>query len=190
MSLKQTSSTILEYQPHQTLIEACRKGDPLAQHQLFHAYVEGMYQTAFRIMQQQYEAEDAVQEAFVKAFTKLNGFRGDASFGSWLKRIVVNTALNKIKKSKLIWVSLSDEEHQIADVDTTISLEDEGPSVEEIKKHIAGLPKACQLVFTLHLLEEYPQKEVAEMLNISIGTVKSQYSRAKKLLYQQLNSNV
>jgi RNA polymerase sigma-70 factor (ECF subfamily) len=179
----------LEYQPHKSLLDSCRKGDALAQHRLFHAYVKAMYSTALRIVQQQDEAEDVVQEAFIKAFNKLGSFKEEGSFGSWLKRIVVNTALNKVNRRKISWVGISEREEALADPDTEVMLElHEGyPSPAIIKQHIAQLPEGCQLVFNLHLMEGYPQKEVAEMLNISVSTVKSQYHRAKQLLKTSLS---
>ena len=161
----------------------------MAQHRLFHAYVKGMYSTAMRIVQQQDEAEDVVQEAFIKAFAKLSSFKEEGSFGSWLKRIVVNTALNKVNRRKIAWVGISEEEHELADPESEVLIDNsvEQPSPERIKQHIAQLPEGCKLVFNLHLLEGYPQKEVAGMLNISVSTVKSQYHRAKRLLKESLS---
>ena len=95
MTLK---TTILN--PHAELIERCRQGDREAHYQLYKLYSRSMYNVGFRIVNHEGEAEDVLQEAFISAFRNLEYYRGDASFGSWLKRIVVNKAINVLKKRR------------------------------------------------------------------------------------------
>lgn len=148
-----------------------------------------MYNTVLRIVSDAYLADDVVQEGFIKAFDKLETYRAEASFGSWLKRIMVNTALNTLKKKKLELANLEVVENT-ADPEThlEVSYWKETPSVEHLNQLIQELPKGCRVIFTLYQLEGYEQKEVAEIVGISLSTVKTQYKRAKELLRQQLTA--
>lgn len=168
---------------HQTihLIERCRKGDPLAQHRLFHQYVHAMYNTVLRLAESEFEAQEAVQEGFIKAFEKLDQFHFRSSFGAWLKRIMINCALDKLRKNL----------PEFTDLDQLQAIEDEDeltqfPPPEVVNEEILQLPAGCRQVFSLYLLEGYDQKEIAEKLNISVSTVKTQYRRAKLLLRERL----
>lgn len=161
-------------------------GDSRAQHRLFHLYVKAMYNTVLRIVPEVEEAEDVVQEGFIKAFSKLDQFRNTSTFGAWLKRIMVNTALNSLKKYSPEFTDmevLTDSANN-TDEDWTNGM----PSPAEINKEVKKLPKGCRVIFTLHLIEGYEQKEVAEMLNVSTSTVKTQYRRARLLLKERLNA--
>lgn len=127
------------------------------------------------------EAEDVLQESFVKAFKNLEGYRGTASIGSWLKRIVVNTAINHIRKKQLTLVPLDQVE---ADAGLPFDSDDNYLflEVEKIKQGISQLPDGYRIVFSLYLLEGYDHTEIAEILGISVSTSKSQYNRAKSKL--------
>ncbi len=182
----------MENQPHQSLLKSCVKGDPRAQHRLFHLYVKRMYNTVLRIVEDTAEAEDVVQEGFVKAFAKLSTFRHEANFSTWLTRIMVNTALNKLKKKELKWVVWSDEEAHLPEEETEEenSYLEHMPSPATVNAHIRELPQGCRQIFSLYLLEGYEQKEIAEILNISVSTVKSQYRRARHLLRKSLSKEI
>lgn len=170
---------------HQKLIEKSLRGDSRAQHRLFHLYVKAMYNTVLRIVPEPTEAEDIVQEGFIKAFAKLNQYRSEASFGSWLKRIMVNGALNSLKKYSPEFTDLELVEDQVEEADWT----DNFPRPDQINEEIKKLPNGCRTIFTLYLLEGYEQSEIAEMLTISLSTVKTQYRRAKILLRERLNAS-
>ncbi len=176
----------MEDNQHKILIEKSLKGDSRAQHRLFHLYVKAMYNTVLRIVPEVEEAEDVVQEGFIKAFTRLDQFRGTSTFGAWLKRIMVNTALNSLKKysPELTDMEVLTESANDTDEDWTNGM----PSPAEINNEVKKLPKGCRVIFTLHLIEGYEQKEVAEMLNVSTSTVKTQYRRARLLLKERLNA--
>ena len=148
-----------------------------------------MFNTAYRIVQEQEEAEDVLQESFVNAFKNLNQYRGDSTFGSWLKRIVINNALNKVKKRKLE-VSTLDEEHTEIEEPQAIQDKDMKLSVERIKQAIEILPSGFRQVFTLYQFEGYDHKEIGEILGITESTSKSQYNRAKKKLRSMLTKEV
>ncbi len=146
-----------------------------------------MYNLCLRILGDRYAAEDALQESFLSAFTKLDTFQGKSSFGAWLKRIVINKCLSIIKKNRMLWEPLQDnmpEETEFIEEDTREQL-----SVEHIHSAINNLPQGSRVVFTLYQLEGYDHKEISNILNISVSTSKSQFHRAKKLLNKELCGN-
>lgn len=133
-----------------------------------------------RICNNYVEAEDVLQEAFVRAFKKLETFKGESTFGAWLKRIVINTAINHLRKKRAEFVSLEEERFDICEDEV-----EKDPcewSMKEIRHAIEQLPEGYRIVFTLYLLEGYDHAEVGSILGISEATSKSQYSRAKKKL--------
>lgn len=145
-----------------------------------------MYNTAFRILSHSAESEDVIQEAFLEAFTRINDFREDSSFGAWLKRIVVNKCISIIRKRKIDFI-----DDQALDVysyndDLEFDSDDSRNTIELIKSGINELPHGYRLVLSLYLLEGYDHVEIAEILNISESTSKSQYLRAKNKLKEWL----
>ncbi len=170
---------------HRNLIKACRQGDQKAQFEIYSLYFQAMYNTALRIVEDPDDAEDVMQEAFLKAFSKLRTYRGEVSFGAWLKRIVINKALDflRLKREK---ISLEEvDEMELTDVDDGNILETEY-SAEDIRKAIYSLPEGYRIVLSLILLEGYDHEEVTEILGISNSTSRTQYHRAKKKLVEQL----
>lgn len=168
-----------EFDIHRNIIEKCLHGDRKAQYELYTLYAGAMLNVAFRMTGSREDAEDILQEAFVDAFTKLDRFRFEASFGSWLKRIVVNKTINKLKARKLEMSFIDDHEHiQIADDEISVQ-EDSHMSVENVKKAMHALPEGAKLVFNLFLFEGYKHTQIAEVLNISESTSKTQYRYAK-----------
>jgi RNA polymerase sigma-70 factor (ECF subfamily) len=173
---------------HLDLVEACKKGDQKAQFELYRLYHVAMYNTTLRIVGDSDDAEDVMQEAFLKAFLKLDSYRGEVSFGAWLKRIVINKALDflRLKKEKL---SLEDA-GEIGEMEDE---PDDSPQVEyraeAIKRAIYRLPEGYRIVLSLILLEGYDHEEVSGILNISNATSRTQYHRAKKKLVELLKSN-
>lgn len=129
-------------------------------------------------------AEDALQEAFISAFSNLKSFQGRSSFGAWLKRIVVNKCLSHISRNKQLFEPIEDEMLEDITEEPTPRGLDLNPKL--VHQAIKNLPQGCRIVFTLYQLEGYDHKEISEILNVSVSTSKSQYHRAKKLLQQQL----
>jgi len=168
---------------HGELIEACIKGDRLAQKNLYDIFSKKMYVVCLRYTKSQQEAEDVLQESFIKVFKSLSGYRGDSRLDYWIKRIVINTALNSQRK-KLYMYPMVD----IDDVQNTVEYSKAiaGYQLEELLKMIRELPTGCQTVFNLFAIEGYSHKEIAEMLEVSEGTSKSQFSRARKLLQEKI----
>ena len=171
----------------QQLVEDCIGGNSRAQLRLYRKYVKAMYNTVVRMVPEPMDAEDVVQDLFVKVFKNLRYFKGESSLGAWIKRIAINTALNFLRKSKNIrYVDL--ETHR----DVYEPLE-EAPTFWDMKAiHFAikELPEGCRVVFNLYLLEGYQHKEIAQMLEITESTSKTQYRRAKILLKEKLKSPI
>lgn len=174
---------------HADLIERCRDNDSTAQFEIYKLYNKAMFNTALRITGEQPDAEDVLQEAFVSAFQNLNSYRADAAFGAWLKKIVINKALNHVQKSKRD-LMIADESG--ADVVDESYAEDAEPnySVVAIKRAMNDLPTGFRTVLSLYLFEGYDHKEISEILNISESTSKTQYKRAKDKLKTIIKTEV
>jgi RNA polymerase sigma-70 factor (ECF subfamily) len=133
------------------------------------------------MMNNREEAEDMLQEAFVKAFQKLESFRHESGFGSWLKTIVVHTCINALNKRKLDLRLSDDMQHfETAEEEPEESLY----TTENIMEAISQLPEGGRVVFSLYLLEGYNHGEIAQILGITESTSKSQYMRAKRRVYE------
>ncbi|HMQ48113.1 MAG TPA: RNA polymerase sigma factor [Saprospiraceae bacterium] len=161
------------------LISACLSNDRLAQKKLYDRYCNAMYTVAYRITGDFELANDVLQEAFIKIFRGLDKFRQESSLGAWIKTIVIRTALSKIKQRHTY--EALDNQHYEQAVNWGHSLD-----VEYLEKAIQALPEGYRAVFVLIEIEGYSHKEVAELLNISVGTSKSQLFHAKKRLREAL----
>ena len=176
---------------HQDVIDRCRKGEQKAQFQIYKLYYKAMYNTSFRIINDRMEAEDIMQEAFLKAFDKIHTYSGKVSFGAWLKRIVINHSLDELKKKKVEFDSLEDNDYDPKE-ETDEEEDDEEEiwnKVEKVREAINELPDGYRVVLSLYLLEGYDHEEIAEILNLSSSTSRSQYTRAKNKLKEQLAKN-
>lgn len=161
------------------LIKGCCEGERRAQQALYHRYSPRMYPVALRYSKMQQEAEDILQEAFLKVFKNIQTFRKDASLGYWIKRIVINTALN-YQRSKLYLYPMVDVTDLKGHTGNELTLS--GMSHEELLNMVRRLPTGSQVIFNLYAIEGYKHHEIAEMLGISEGTSKSQFARARSLL--------
>ncbi|MGW8316092.1 MAG: RNA polymerase sigma factor [Bacteroidales bacterium] len=174
------------YKPmHLELVELCRRGDRKAQFEIYRLYHAAMFNTTLRIVGDPDDAEDVMQEAFLKAFAKIRTYRGEVSFGAWLKKIVVNKSLDflRLRKDQLSLEEVG--EIEMIDDEPSDSPEAEAtPRVEEIREAIRMLPEGYRIVLSLILLEGYDHEEVSEILGISNATSRTQYHRAKKKLQE------
>lgn len=146
-----------------------------------------MFNVGFRITRSEEDAEDVLQEAFISAFRNLENYRGEATFGAWLKRIVVNKALNALNKRKHESIPDDDEQWDVAEDESPAEYR-EDLTVERVKQGIQKLPDGYRTVLSLYLLEGYDHQEIGEILGISESTSKSQLNRAKSKLKDLLNS--
>lgn len=166
------------------LIEKCKCNDAKAQMQLYDMYCDAMYNTTCNFIKDDVIAQDIMQEAFIKAFKKMDTYNGTATFGAWLKRIMINQSLDWLKKQKIETVKLDEQVISIAD-DESWDIEKE-TSVSAIYQCIERLPNKCKNVVKLYLLEGYDHEEVAQILQISEGSSRSQLSRGKNRLKELL----
>lgn len=170
-------------------MEKLRQKDVLACKQLYMQYADAMYNVCIRILQHQTEAEDALQEAFIKVFNNIQQFRNESSIGSWIKQIVTNTCLNILKKRKIVLNELNEDINE--SVPITIGSESESESendfsVDDIKKAIEVLPEGYRVVFNLFMFEDYSHRQIADLLEISESTAKTQLFKAKRKLKEIL----
>jgi RNA polymerase sigma factor (sigma-70 family) len=168
----------------ETLISSCLNGNRLAQFQLYQLYSKSMFNLCVRLMGNIHDAEDALQIAFTHVFLKLNKYRWEASLGTWIKKIVINTCLNELKRRKLKWVE-TDE------IDIAEEENDDHPIILDasyIEACLLKLPSGYRMVLSLYLLEGYDHSEISQILGITESTSKSQYSRAKIKLKELIKS--
>src|SRR6188768_4191568 len=164
------------------LIDGCQKGIRASQRALYDGYCRKMMVVCLRYSKSTDEAEDILQEGFVKVFQGIKNFRGESKLETWITRIMVNTALNAKRKKLYLFPMVDIEETNLPEEEMSIS----GIHFTQLLEMIQALPQGCQIVFNLFAIEGFSHKEIAEQLGISEGTSKSQFSRAKSLLQQRL----
>ncbi|MFZ9046166.1 MAG: RNA polymerase sigma factor [Cyclobacteriaceae bacterium] len=171
---------------HKELIEGAQGGNATAQYKLYNLYQKAMFNVALRITGDEMDAEDALQEAFISAFKNIRQYRAEASFGAWLKRIVINKALTLVKKRQ--YFELEDEEaieeNSYNDLEPVAEA---NLQVEHIRKMVQLLPDGFRTVLSLYLFEGYDHSEIADIMGITVSTSKSQFNRAKKKLREMIN---
>lgn len=173
------------FQQHLELIEACKKNDTKAQIQVYSFYCKAMFNVCLRLVKNPVEAEDLMQEAFISAFEKLDQYRAEVSFGAWLKKIVINKCIDFLKKKKIQFVELDEVKGLEEDIEPD-KLEGLTREIEKIKTEINLLPDGYRTVLNLFLFEGYDHDEIAQILGITASTSRSQYARAKAILYKKL----
>lgn len=175
---------------NQQLIEGCRKNKRSAQIRIYELYYKAMFNTSYRIINNREEAEDIMQEAFLDAFKKIDLYCGTGSFGSWLKRIVVNKSIDQLRAKKNMY-SLEEELLGVEEIEDT-SAEDEAyidsrfMRLEEIRAAVEKLDDHHKIIVSLYLLEGYDHEEIAQILNISYNNARTRYFRAKKVLLKEI----
>jgi RNA polymerase sigma factor (sigma-70 family) len=172
----------------QGLVKECLKGRPEAQRHLYDNYSESMLAVCYRYTKSMADAEDILQEGFVKVFKSLPQYKFEGPLGAWIRRIMVNTALNYLKKHSRYGEDLSF-------LDTNLHpVSNDNPEVHMNSKDLAELirqlPIGYQTVFNLHAVEGYSHVEIGEILGINEGTSRSQYARARALLISWLNKQI
>ncbi len=167
------------------ILKGCKRGDPKAQTALYRQYVKAMYNTAFRILQQSDKAEDVVQESFIKAFEMLDSYRAESTFGSWLKRIVVNESLMLLRKEK-VSISLDTIPYEAIDDNPQEIWDFQQEEVQILLKCLGNLPEKQRVILNLSLIEGYDNEEICEILNVTDQNCRTMLSRAKKLLRETI----
>jgi RNA polymerase sigma-70 factor (ECF subfamily) len=162
-------------------IREARKGNELAAYHLYESYAKAMYNTLIRMVGETETAQDLLQEAFVKAFRNLNKLTDEQAFSGWIKRIVINTGLEYVRKKKYVFEDI-DEQRRDFEEDEPF----EEVDVAAIHAAIKELPDGCRTVLSLHIFEGYKHAEIAEQLGITESTSKTQFRHAKQLLKKKL----
>jgi RNA polymerase sigma-70 factor (ECF subfamily) len=171
---------------HREIVERCKRGDRQAQFELYRLYAQAMYNVCLRMVRNDQDAEDLLQNSFIDVFANLESFRFESSIGAWIKRIVVNNCINFLKKRRL---HFSELQENLSSVPDDAPEPTEYPlSVEAVYEAINHLPDGYRVVFSLYLMEGYDHQEIGQILGISEATSKSQYSRARKKLKEMLNA--
>jgi len=169
------------------LIKGCIQGDRKMQYELYERFAPKMYGVCLRYAANAEEAEDILQEGFIKVFNNLKQYKNDGELGAWIRRIMVNTAINYLKKKSRYMSDLSFSDvtlHPVIDDDPGVKM-----SAKELAELIRQLPIGYQTIFNLHAVEGYSHVEIGQMLGIHEGTSRSQYARARGLLINWLKKN-
>lgn len=176
---------------HSELIAKCKKGNKLAQYKLYQLYARAMYNVCLRMVNQEEDAKDLLQDGFIKVFQHIKTFRNESTFGAWIKRIMINTCLGHLRRNRPDFNQLEkDMEEIIPDQQPQADSENLKLEVEKVKKAIKKLPDGYRLVFNLYLLEGYDHEEISQILGISTSTSKTQYLRAKRKIKDILSKEV
>jgi len=163
------------------LIERCKKNDAKAQGQLYKLFSSKLFSLCLKYSKNYVEAEDNLQDAFVTIFNKISQYKSKGSLEGWMKRITINTALQRYRSVGVFDII---NEDQIEDV--SIEIDDDTINVDFLLGIIQELPDRYRLVFNLYVLDDYSHKEIAEMLHISTGTSKSNLARARLILKDKI----
>ncbi len=165
------------------LIASCKKNDIKAQEQLYRQFSAKLFAVSVKYSRNYVEAQDNLQDGFLLILNKIKKFENKGSFEGWAKRVLINSILEQYRKSTFLEI-VSDEIPEQIDVE----LETEDVSIEFLIQIIQELPERYRLVFNLYAVDDYSHKEIAEQLNISVGTSKSNLSRARMILKNKIEN--
>lgn len=171
------------YTTESEILDGCRNGERIAQKALYDQYKSQMYTLAYRITGNFEDAEDVLQEGFLKVFRSIESFRGDSKAGTWIHTIMARTALARVK-SKMQFTDM-EIVTEVADESNYLSVES-----EYLEKAILELPDGYRSIFTLYEIEGFKHREIADMLEISENTSKSQLHKAKRMLQNKLKTEM
>lgn len=169
---------------HKHLIEKCRDGDGNAQREIYRLYAGAMYNICRRMMGNEDDAQDILQESFMDVFQKLPSLRDISFFSAWIKRIVTNNCINELRKRRLITSELNENFDTIEDEED--DFEYSIYRLETVKKAMEQLPDGCKAIMNLYVFEGYDHKEIGEILEITESASKAQYSKAKARIRNML----
>lgn len=169
------------------IIEQCKKSDRRAQMQLYVILYKRVYNTCFRIIRNPLEAEETMQEAFLKALSNLDNYNNIVPFEAWIVRIAINLSIDVLRRKSLDLVDLNENIHyDVVDLDDSGDWDEVVEKVEQVKAAIQKLPDTSRIIISLYLIEGYDHEEISEILNITTGASRIQYMRAKHKLMELL----
>jgi RNA polymerase sigma-70 factor (ECF subfamily) len=172
-------------------LQLCKQGNRNAQFEVYNRYYKPMYNTALRIVKDSHWAEDIMQESFLKAFTKLDTFKGEVAFGAWLKKIVINHSLDNYKKlNKEALEPLDNVLYKIEDDSNKeeAKFDFQNLQMQQVMAALQSLKESYRIVLTLLYIEGYDQEEITEILAITPGNCRTTISRAKESLLKKLTT--
>lgn len=175
---------IINLHTEQHLLKQCRAGHTTAQMTLYKKYAKAMYQVSRNIIKDEMRAEEAMQDAFLAAFDKLEEFKGEVTFGAWLKKIVVNKSLDYLKKDKMYEKAASADNLELIEESEEIDITEK---VDSIKAAMNQLPEKYRIILSLYYLEGYDYEEISEILDLSYSNSRVLINRAKNKLVSLLN---
>ncbi|MDR6299714.1 RNA polymerase sigma factor [Mesonia maritima] len=164
------------------LIKQCKQQDLKSQEQLYRLFSGKLFAVCLKYSRNYHEAEDNLQDAFLIIFDKIAQFKGKGSFEGWLKRIVINTALQRYRKGPQVFEIIHEENIE----EPEIEIDEEEFSLKFLLEIIQELPDRYRMVFNLYALDGFSHKEIAEMMQISVGTSKSNLARARQILKEKI----
>lgn len=173
-----------ELKDEREIIDGCLKNNRRAQKTLYQAYSSKFLGICLRYAKDRQEAEDVLQEGFIKIFNRIGQYSGSGSFEGWMKRIIINTAITNYRQNLKRYNQV--DVANLTEDEIEIKAEDFEYTYEELLKVVQSLPTGYRMVFNMFAIEGYQHKEIAAMLEIDVATSKSQYSRARKLLQKKL----
>lgn len=177
---------LAENQNIELLLNQCKLQNQKAQFEVYNLYSKAMYNVAFRILGNQNEAENIMQDSFLKAFTKIETYNSTATFGAWLKKIVINKSINELKKSKAYQTeTLANNFEKVEETENDISFTNQ--KAEHVLKAIQSLKPNYKIILTLFFIEGYDLEEITELLKISYENCRTTMSRAKESLRKKIN---
>ena len=165
-------------------VEQAQRADTAAFEKLYRLHIDKVYGLCLRMTGNPSEAEDCAQEAFIQAWSKLDRFRGDSSFGTWIHRVAVNTVLGRMRKTR----REQDRIRAVSDISPVRESIGDSGGLQDMESAINELPSGARHVFVLHAVYGYSHDETGDMLGIASGTSKAQLHRAKRLLAQQIRA--
>lgn len=170
------------------LIAGCRKGYHASQLALYNRYAQWLYNVCFRILSRADEAEEAMQDTFLKIYTRIGQFKEEHSFEAWMKSIAIHTAIDYVRKQQAFFESVE----ELPDSLSTDEYEEDltGVTVQKVKDSMQMLPDGYRVVLSLYLFEGYDTEEIAQILDVKAVTVRSQYMRAKRKLEELLKATM
>ena len=169
------------------LLKDCLDGNVHAQKRLYDLYARKMFGVCLRYASDYSMAEDFLQEGFIRVFMKLESYKFKGSFEGWVRRIMINTSLEILRKNDVLRYSVElNPSHEMSNDQEQVPEQIDG---SVLMKHIQEMPPGFRAVFNLFAVEDLPHKEIGKMLNISEGTSKSQYARARAWLQKRLSAN-
>ncbi len=174
---------------HNDILKRCIEGDRQSFFKIYDLYSKAMLNISYRILNSREDAEEVVQDSFIKAYGNLENFNGESTFGAWLKRITINNSINLVKRRKIKFEDINDNEPAPGNYSDNQEYDDK---IELIHRALHELSDGYRIIFSLHLIEGYKHKEIAELLGISLSTSLSQFHRSKQNIKEKIKgySNV